>query len=308
MKNIFRSILAVAVVALSVAACNVDNIKEVYLPSDNEVSFVQSTVVSTEINAKATNFDIEVSRTNTNGILQIPVDGSKLPAGVTCAANVTFADGEAKAALSLNVSAMEVGKQYKGSVSLVPANDANGYQEHIAITTANVTLAKAYTWIELGKGQIYDGLALQPSADDLGIMPVTVQQAEGFKRWRIINPFDTKQLQKAWDPAFLNTKQLTTVIEVYALEDGKHLKFDGPIKTGLTYVTLNPEGHIYYYFPSSYSASYAPYDANNILLENDKVIRLYVCQCIENTTSWFGPGAKYISLPGGPDLNKWLLE
>ena len=307
MKNIFRSILAVAVVALSVAACNVDNIKEVYVPSDNEVSFAQSVIVNTEINAKAKSFDVELTRTSTDGLLQIPVDVSKLPEGITCAApNATFADGEATAAISLNVEKMEVGVSYKGTLSLIPANTTGGYQENIAISSTSFTLAKAFTWIELGKGQIYDGLALQPSDDDLGVMPVTIQQAEGFKRWRIINPFDTKQLEKAWGPEYINTKQLSTVIEVYALEDGVHLKFDGPIKTGLTYISLGSSAYIYYYFPSSYSASYAPYDANNQLLMNDKVLQLYVCQCIEGTTSWFGPGAKYISLPGGPDLNELL--
>lgn len=189
MKNIFRSILAVAVAAMTVAACNVDNYKAVYEPSDNEVSFLQSTVVSTEINAKATNFDIEVARTNTNGVLQIPVDGSKLPAGVTCAANVTFADGEAKAAISLNVSAMEVGKTYKGTISLIPANTTGGYQENIAITSASLTLAKAFKWVDYGKCNYTDDIVGPLFSAPNVTYPVKVMKAEGLDCYKLIDPY-----------------------------------------------------------------------------------------------------------------------
>ena len=38
----------------------------------------------------------------------------------------------------------------------------------------------------------------------------------------------------------------------------------------------------------------------------DKVAQFYFAQVIENSTSWFGEGAKYLSLPGGPDLTELL--
>lgn len=190
MKNIFRSILAVAVVALSVAACNVDNIKEVYLPSDDEISFAQSVIVNTEINAQAKTLDIELRRTSTDGLLQVPVDVSKLPEGVTCPVpSATFADGEATAAISLNIEKMEVGKTYKGTISLIPANTTGGYQENIAITSASLTLAKAFKWVDYGKCNYTDDIVGPLFSAPNVTYPVKVMKAEGFDCYKLIDPY-----------------------------------------------------------------------------------------------------------------------
>ena len=196
---------------------------------------------------------------------------------------------------------MEVGKSYKGSVSLA---DESQYDANTSISSISVTLAKAYTWVSLGKGQFYDGLALQPSEEDLGIIDVEILQADGFNRWRLMNPFPKDKLIAAWAPDYV-TYTPDSMIEFFLKDDGTIGFTNQVIKTGLTYVDLGESCYIYYYVPSAYSSQLAADDANNKFVM-DKVAQFYFAMVIENSTSWFGEGAKYLSLPGGPDLNALL--
>ncbi|MBQ0123219.1 MAG: hypothetical protein KBS58_00015 [Bacteroidales bacterium] len=293
MKNIFRSILAVAVVALSVAACNVDNIKEVYLPSDDEISFAQSVIVNTEINAQAKTLDIELTRTSTDGLLQVPVDVSKLPEGVTCPVpSATFADGEATAAISLNVEKMEVGVTYKGTLSLIPANTTGGYQENIAITSASLTLAKAFTWKSLGKGQFCEAFW------EGFFSECEVLKAEGFERYKFINPYgpSTMSLQK---PAN---------VEIWVInEETGNVKWTS-FNTGFDY---DDNGHfIMAYWPSDQDPKYAAKEALSGFYEKD-IIVLVPTFYMDGIGGW--PSKNYpiaFCLPGRTQASfeEWLVE
>ena len=301
MKKIFRSIFILSIAGLF-ASCNVDNIGTIYNHEgpDNGVSFTKTAAGDTEVNAKATTFTIPVARAVADGSLTVNLK-STLPEGVKVPASVTFNAGEYQTDVTLDISAMEVGKSYKGVISLA---DESQYDANTSISSINVTLAKAYTWVSLGKGQFYDGLALQPSDDDLGIIQVEVLQAEGFDRWRILNPFPKDKLIAAWAADYV-TYTPDPMIEFFLKADGTIGFTSSVIKTGLTYVDLGATCYIYYYVPSAYSSQIAADDANNKFVM-DKVAQFYFAMVIENSTSWFGEGAKYLSLPGGPDLNALL--
>ena len=303
MKKIFRSIFILSIAGLF-ASCNVDNIGTLYEHEgpDCGVSFTKASASDTEVNAKATTFTIPVARAVADGALTVNLK-STLPEGVKVPASVTFNAGEYQTDVTLDISAMEVGKSYKGAVTLA---DESQYDPNTSISSINVTLAKAYTWVSLGKGQFYDGLALQPSEDDLGIIQVEVLQAEGFDRWRLMNPFPKDKLIAAWAPEYV-TYTPDSMIEFFLKDDGTIGFTNQVIKTGLTYVDLGETCYIYYYVPSAYSSQIAADDANNTFVM-DKVSQFYFALVIENSTSWFGEGAKYLSLPGGPDLNELLSE
>lgn len=301
MKKIFKSIFILSIAALF-ASCNVDNIGTLYELENGQsgVSFTKTLAGDTEVDAKASTFTIPISRATADGALTVSLKSS-LPEGVKVPSTVTFNAGDYQTDITLDISNMEVGKTYKGAVSLA---DESQFDKNTAISAINVTLAKAYTWVSLGKGQFYDGLALQPSDDDLGIIQVEVLQAEGFDRWRILNPFPKDKLIAAWAPEYV-TYTPDSVIEFFLKADGTIDFTSQVIKTGLTYIGLGENCYIYYYVPSAYSSQIAADDANNKFVI-DKVAQFYFAQVIENSTSWFGEGAKYLSLPGGPDLNALL--
>jgi hypothetical protein len=302
MKKIFKSIFILSIAALF-ASCNVDNIGTLYEldPGQSGVSFMKTLAGDTEVNAKASSFTIPIARATADGPLTVNLS-STLPEGVKVPTTVSFNAGEYQTDITLDISNMEVGKTYKGAVSLA---DKSQFDENTAISSINVTLAKAYTWISLGKGQLYDGLALQPSADDLGIINVEVLQAEGFDRWRIVEPFPIAQLEKAWSPDYV-TYTPTQVIEFFSDANGAISFTSLPIKTGLTYVDLADNAYIYYYLPSNYSSNYgAEEDAENCFVMN-KVAQFCFGANIENTNYGFGLNYLYLSLPGGPDLSALL--
>lgn len=301
MKKIFKGIFILSIAGLF-ASCNVDNIGTIYELENGQsgVSFTKTLAGDTEVDAKATSFTIPIARAVADGPLTVSLSSS-LPEGVTVPASVTFNAGEYQTDITLDISAMEVGKSYKGAVMLA---DPSQYDSNTSISAINVTLAKAYTWVSIGKGQFYDGLALQPSEDDLGIIQVEMLQADGFNRWRILNPFPKDKLIAAWAPQYV-TYTPDSVIEFFLKDDGTIGFTNQVIKTGLTYVDLGESCYIYYYVPSAYSSQLAADDANNKFVM-DKVAQFYFAMVIENSTSWFGEGAKYLSLPGGPDLNALL--
>lgn len=300
MKKIYKVALSLSIAVAALTACNVEKNNPIYTPNGNEVSFISATVYDTEIDAENATFDVIVTRTLADAALNVPVTCS-VPS-VVCPASVSFAPGEYQTKLALDISGLEVGKSYKGTLTL---SDANTFNPDFGYSTANVTFAKAFTWVDEGNGEFYDGLALQPTDTDLGIIKVAVQKAKGFNRWRVYNPFPKANVIAAWDEDSWEGGE-STVIEFWVDDEEEGtIKYDQVIKTGLQY---NGMGSIYYYYPSAYSKNYAAYDAYNCFVD-DNVVQFYVPQTIYGTNSWFGMGAKYLMLPGGPvtNLEAWLL-
>ena len=302
MKKIFKSIFILSIAALF-ASCNVDNIGTLYELENGQsgVSFMKTLAGDTEVDAKASSFTIPIARAVADGALTVNLKSS-LPEGVKVPSTVSFNAGEYQTDITLDISNMEVGKTYKGAVSLA---DESQFDKNTAISAINVTLAKAYTWVPMGKGQFYDGLALQPSAEDLGIINVEILQADGFNRWRIMTPFPKDKLIAAWAESYV-TYNPDSMIEFYSDAEGNISFTSLPIKTGLTYVDLADNAYIYYYLPSAYSSNYGPEeDADNCFVM-DKVAQFCFGANIENTQYGFGLNYLYLSLPGGPDLNALL--
>ena len=311
MKKIFKAIAVLSATALVAVSCNVEAVSTIFDPStveaENSVSFVQSVVVDQEIPAATATYSIPMARSIATEALTVKLT-STLPAAIECPASITFAAGESDATLVLNISNMSVGETFKGKIS-VNLDDA---AKKVAFSNYEVscTFAKAYTWEDIGEGEFYDGLALQPNDTDLGIIKVKVEKAVGFDRWRVYNLFPKDNVIAAWDETYYSGGA-TEMIEVWANGDEDDTVSYSPVvwATGLFYKALGTNTYIYYYLPSAYSTQIADEDAYNCFVDDaGKVIQFYVAQAIENTNSWFGRGAKYLSLPGGPDLESFLSE
>lgn len=314
MNKIFKSILVVAA-GLFAAACNLDQVNDLYVPENDEPNMLYSVYNDLELDASLQTVSIPVTRAKSDAEFTVKLD-VLLPEGVTTAgtagepdengntlykSSVTFAAGEPTTNVVLDVSAMEVGIQYAGKVSFADSTQVN---INTATFSCSFKLAKAYTWVSLGEGEWFDQFGLMSDAS-YGIQKVEVLKADGFDRYRILNPYaNTEQLTAAWGAAAIGGMKSTS-IEFWVLEDGVHVAWDGWWYPGLLYDGDGTD--IKAYYPSALNPSLATDDAKSMFLE-EKVVGFYPYWYIDGLG---GFGAKFLaalSLPGGPDLEAWLNE
>ncbi len=314
MNKIFK-IFLVAAAGLLAVACNLDQVSDIYTCKGSEPSMLQTVFIETELDASLETVSIPVVRSNATDALTVKVVAT-LPVGITVSGtatqgetlengsvvyntSVSFAANEYETACVLNVSEMEVGTSYKGTVAIAADEEVN--KDKVIMSTA-FTLGKAYTWVSLGEGQWFDQLALM-SDTSYGIQPVEVLKADGFDRYRVIGPYaNTDQLAAAWGASSLGGSKNSSV-EFWVLEDGTHVAWDGWWCPGILYDGDGTD--IKAYYPSSLNASLAADNAKSMFVE-EKVVAFYPYWYIDGLG---GFGTKYLvalSLPGGPDLESWL--
>lgn len=298
MKNIFKVLLSLSVSIALLASCNVEHKTAIYSPQNQtEVSFVQNITSNTEIPSAQNTFDIIVARNSANAAIEVPVT-STMPKGVVCPSSISFAAGEFETKLTLDISAIQVAVKYSGTISL---SDTLTFNKNIANSEITVTLQKAYTWVSLGMGEWFDQLALM-SADSYGIQPVEVLKADGFNRYRIMNPYaNTDQLAAAWGASSLGGAK-NSYIEFWVLDNGVNVAWDGWWCPGILYDGAGTD--IKAYYPSYLTGSTAE-DVKSKIFE-EKVIGFYPYWYIDGVG---GFGTKYpcfLSLPGGPKIETLL--
>lgn len=180
---------AFAATALLLPACNVDNVNATYTDySNSEVTFSQSVIVATELSADATSFAIELSRNNAKDAVTVSIDNSKVPAEFNCPNSVSFAAGEYKAELLLNIANLAVGTKVAGTLAILTPEAVNA---NVAkAITVNFTLAKAYTWETYGICKYTDDLV--PTifgVPEIVTYDVEVDKAVGFNVFKIYEPY-----------------------------------------------------------------------------------------------------------------------
>lgn len=194
MKNLFKSLAAVATIAFMVAACNVENLHETYTPTCGpEVTFMQETIVATELSADATTFTIDLARVDASSAQTVNLDLKNVPAGVKCPSSVSFAAGEYQAALVMDISTLEVGQTLKGKIALADVSLSN---KNISTVETTFTIAKAYIWEPYGTGnyvytQYWEGV-------DPGL---TIDHAVNTNVYRINNWGGGISMMFEWDKA-----------------------------------------------------------------------------------------------------------
>lgn len=315
MNKIFKSLL-ILTAGIFAAACNLEQVNDLYVPENDEPNMLYSVYNDLELDASLQTVAIPIARAKADGEFTLSLN-VVLPAGVTTTgtagepdesgntlykSSVTFKAGESSADVLLNVSAMEVGSSYTGTISFA---DESQYNVNTAVKSCTFKLAKAYTWVSLGEGEWFDQLALM-SETSYGIQTVEILKADGFERYRIMNPYaDTDQLTAAWGAECIGGLK-TSYIEFWVLEDGAHVAWDGGWYPGLIYDGDGTE--IKAYYPLALSPTLAA-EAGQSMFLDEMVIGFYPYWYIDSMGGGFG--AKYLcalSLPGGPDLEAFLFE
>ena len=243
-------------------ACNVDNVKSTYTPvSASEVTFAQSVVSYSEIDAKASTYGIDITRNTATAAATVTLKAT-CPEGVTCPSSVTFNAGEYKATISLGVSDMEIGKSYNGTIEI----DESATNANIAISKVTFSLAKAYTWVSMGKGWFCEGFW------EGFFNEIEVFEADGFDRWRFMKPYSVSEESTTGGPAY---------VDLWVNDEG-NVQWD-TFNTGFDYSGAGD--YVKAYWPSDLSANYKVKE-NYCTFWEDDIIVLFPCFYIDGVGGW----------------------
>jgi hypothetical protein len=291
MKYIFKSIIALSAAALFAVSCNVDNIGTLYEhdSNDNGVSFTQAVLSDAEVSATATSCTLTVGRAVADAAQTVNIASTLQGVGVP--SSVTFAAGQYSTDLVLDLSGMQVAVPYKGTISLANKDDYND----MAISSVNVSLQKAYTWVSLGTGEFLENFWEGYVAD------VEIRKAEGFNIYRIINPYAAASAAAdatGPKPAYIQFEVVDGAGTVHFNTWQSPYDYDG---TG---------AYLKFYLPSERGASYAQYDDQSKLVDN-YYLALMPYVYIDGLGGW-GVNYGYVigaSLPGAPkSIVDWFEE
>lgn len=177
------SVLLMVLVAGLFTACNTDQEGPTY--DKQGVSFLSSTLTGVAVPSTDPTFTVEVVRANGEGTLSgnvtISAAVGDAPLEGCTVTGFNFAEGETKTQITVNVEPLNVGDDLDVTLTLDVADDM------IAVggtKTTTLVVQKDYNWVELGTGSFIENFFV-------GIeVPVTIMKAEGFDRYRVMNPYD----------------------------------------------------------------------------------------------------------------------
>lgn len=164
------------------AACEQDNTGAIY--SGGGLSFGNSTLTAQEVSDNDPTFTVDVFRGSTQGSLtgsvtlttELGSTGASLD-GCTVT-DYAFADGESMATVTVNVDPLELGDEL--TVTLTLPDDVVSVG---GISSVSVSVSKAYNWESVGMGTFADNYFYAGTAE------VEILKAEGFERWRVMEPY-----------------------------------------------------------------------------------------------------------------------
>lgn len=302
-NTIFALFLGCAL-TLGVASC-VEKAPE-YVPGEPDAAVVfagPDVTVPTNLDLNGTPIEVPFVRSDSNGALDVTVALSDNSGIFSLSGNtVSFAAGEkvAKAYVNYDYDKLDPKATYKIEVSMTSEANASQY---MAVT---IPFSCVKAWKDLGEGQFYDPLTLETSTS-YGIAKCKILQSpDGALRYRIMAPYaDKAQRIAAWGEAEAQATP-SDYIEFWVVnEETMQVTWNSYWLTGLWYQG-NPGDDIKAYLPSARSASYAADDEFSCFVE-EKVVQLVPYFYIDGLGG-FGEYACYLSMPGGPDLEKWLDE
>lgn len=246
MNKIFRyaKIAVAALVTVAMAACTSDY--EYDTPEalkGAQVYFSNTLPSKIEVNKESGNFDVTLSRQNTEGELTVPLMFTADEGNIyTVPSTVTFADGEATANIHITFNPDELvyGNYVGGTISF----DADNFSTPFGATSYQFKAgASAYEDVEGGKGKFRDGLISALYGIEVLEYDVQIQQdAHTPGIYRVVAPYGQKGWSGAnpWYITFDENESNTDMIIDATDPDFVYIK--GTFNTG---VTLNSsEGDI----------------------------------------------------------------
>lgn len=287
MKKLLNIFAVVSLFVVLLASCNTEKINPIYTPDAAGYSF---TAKASSFTLPATDpvFSIKVFRNTTEGSATVTLTPQASHNVFSVPASLTFESGEGAADLKIAMtSEAAIGVTYTLKLSIASQDASIG-----AVKDIDVKVNLAYNWISLGNGQFCDTWTLY------SIPTVEIRQAEGFDRWRVMQPYTKELLLEAEWEGWLGGPQ-SAYIEFW--QEGDFLKWDTNWYAGLLYQG-DAGSIIKHYYPSSLGASLADYNELSKFIM-DKVARLRPAVYIDGVGGWHTSNNYcYVSLPGGPNL------
>ena len=308
MKILFKTIAIAVAGAAMLKSCNKDQVSEIYTPAEGDgmFSFNATTTAAFEFSDDNPVLSIDVYRSTTSGTATVQLTstqtfGSQTVNVVDVPAELTFEDGSGRAVLSITANDnMEAATNYTLTISMGDESVSPGGNQSITLT-----VSQAYSWISLGMGQFYDNIGLAvdldgdgklTTAEELAVQEVEILKADGYDRWRIVNPWGNRDaVALSWGSSAV-LDEYSAYWEFYLLEDGAHVRWDGSLVPGILYESLGEQ--IIYQVPSDVNEAAYGYMDENIGFISEGVVQLHPAASIENTTSWFGQIPVIVAFPG----------
>ena len=175
-KSLFSILMVLSLCVFT--SCEQENEGTLYDANNQGVSF---TFNSFEFSAPANNpiISVPVYRAVANDAYTASITVATEAPGVTAPSSVSFAAGEHETSLEINLGS-ELGVGVKANFTIT-INEADASIGGVSETT--VTAYKEYVFESLGMGTFQDNWALG------GTYSVEIQKAQGFERYRVIDPY-----------------------------------------------------------------------------------------------------------------------
>lgn len=238
MNKIFRyaKIAIAALVTVAMGACTSDY--EYDTPEalkGAQVYFSNTLPSKIEVNKESGNFDVTLSRQNTEGELTVPLMFTADEGNIyTVPSTVTFADGEATANIhvTFNPDELVYGNYVGGTISF----DADNFSTPYGATSYKFKAgASAYVDVAGGKGKFRDGLVSSAYGIEVLEYDVQIQQdAHTPGIYRVVAPYGQKGWSGAnpWYTAF--DASLANTDMVIDATDPDYVYIKGTFSTGVT--------------------------------------------------------------------------
>ena len=238
MNKIFRyaKIAIAALVTVAMGACTSDY--EYDTPEalkGAQVYFSNTLPSKIEVNKESGNFDVTLSRQNTEGELTVPLMFTADEGNIyTVPSTVTFADGEATANIHITFNPDELvyGNYVGGTISF----DADNFSTPYGATSYKFKAgASAYVDVAGGKGKFRDGLVSSAYGIEVLEYDVQIQQdAHTPGIYRVVAPYGQKGWSGAnpWYTAF--DASLANTDMVIDATDPDYVYIKGTFSTGVT--------------------------------------------------------------------------
>ncbi len=234
--------IALLAVTAAFTACSDEGYwDEAPVNSEAVYSFEQATqTISVEASDPMNEIVVPIRRATSNGEVTVDIKAEFSSDVMSGPSQVVFADGSNVANYVISVGETEVAVKYQAKLSFVDAN-VTSISGNSSIT---ITLTKNFTWQSLGKGKFMDNFA----GDGQTMYDVEIEQAVGFDRYRLIQPYKELLATDAgewgdWIAAKTQTQYLTFY------KEGDGWTFD-PYMLGINYEGVASQGIAAY--PGSY--------------------------------------------------------
>lgn len=266
--KITKLYIAALFASLSLASCSDSGYWNEASQDGDVVAFQQSKVTATYALGESTVTTVQLVRTNSAEAITLPVTVLESSEGINCPESIKFEAGSKVATTSFDVTNGEAGKTYKAKVVF-----PNQYAGSTKMDTCNVSINIDYLWISLGTGMYFDAMIQDTPVD------VEIQKADGFKRWRVKQPYATTyEANSTFDFGTAAGSGPDWVV-FYELTNGSLALV--PFYTGINYQG-NTGYPIWWYNPSNFTGM----NNNN-------------CQWIDDGVAGFGP---ILYVPGAGSL------